>query len=241
MFDTIHTAVTNGLMASQIVSIHNPKASRRSIQLIATRSWPIQPAIMTARANLLLIPLCDIMRDRINSPDPDVSWSEFTQTVVDNAQFGYNAAVGNFDALSSRFRAELYDENAALPNIVRDQRRSLIQLRLHYCLLGLPVNLLRYPEESPAIPDCLRPGKLRSEIGALCSWLITENSDGNVITAIDPWAYEYMDAICQRNPDFREWNEVHSTLFWRNGVRSEYVFQEHLRNCRWCSQSGPSA
>jgi tetratricopeptide (TPR) repeat protein len=124
------------------------------------------PGIMTARAILLLISLCDDMATMIGvSPAPDGGWEEVQQGYLRRFERAYQ---------------QIGHETAGDVPFALAHTRSLVQLRLHYALIAANRSL---PVVGPSEDvECLGMNPLDdAAIAAMSAWLSEGGHDANVI------------------------------------------------------------
>lgn len=131
------------------------------------------PGIMTARAYLLLIPMCPLMESYEHRPFEGDTWDEYARILV----AGFKAAYARIEHPYPGI------ENEEVP-FIKAHLRSLVQLRLAFCILCPDQQLPTILDEN------ILGGSLDlDDIEDMSAWLEAGEDDANVISSATMPAY----------------------------------------------------
>lgn len=197
LFKNLLEGATNGertlTVVNQVESDHGgfvPRVGKERMTLVTAYR---QPGIMTARAWLLLVPLCTEM-ERWGLPSPSGKpWPQERRDFLRKAEAAFLKV---FDTCGLPYSA--------------DHQRSLVQLRLNLALLepGRSMPLVDAPV------DCLLLDPMdRSAITAMSDWLEAHEYDANAIGSATMPFYMRSVLAARKGMDttvigYREWREA---------------------------------
>ncbi|GAA4758649.1 hypothetical protein [Gordonia alkaliphila] len=150
------------------------------------------PAIMTARAYLLLLPMCPRLADYELPPPGEVEgWDEYTQELIR----GFEKAYAQIEEAHPRLLTHSRSLDPA-------HLRSIIQLRLTYLLL-FPGRRLGTELAAAEVGE----GCDLDDLDSLSAWLAGQRADANVIGSVN--MPEYLLGIDELRGDeeYRVWRE----------------------------------
>ncbi|WP_345312822.1 hypothetical protein [Gordonia alkaliphila] len=151
------------------------------------------PAIMTARAHLLVLPMCPRLESYgMPVPGREGSWSAYIENLVD----GFTAAYARIES-----SAEMNAANNV--QLIYEHFKALVQLRLAFFLL-FPERALPTRLESLGLDQ----GCDLNDLDSISKWLVAhKDADVNVISSAT--MPEYLRGIEQLRsvPGYREWRE----------------------------------
>ena len=194
----LQVGITSGSRALQLVNDFvesHGLAPKKTLYNLLTYSSLQNPGIMTARAYLLLIPMCPILEaDGRRPPVPeDISWERYHDQLLSNFYTSY-AQIERHPAKSEQ-------------SFISRHTRSIAQIRLNFGVLfpGAELPTVLNPADGP-----WQSVVSTENVEQLAEWLADREFDGNIIGTANMIAYlDGVQAIRDRHGEnlesYREW------------------------------------